>query len=406
MLHIAPRKLSARRAIPLAIALALATQPAFAIDPPTDRAQVDKTDTAPVAPSDAVEVQDLASAQDYFDANGAGDGSDAAAADGANATAAGASSVASGENSAAFGFGSAALGDDSTAIGPFSLAIGTGSSAFGFGTTALGDYSTALGYGSNASGFASMALGYNASSNGAGAIAIGTEATLSLGPIGEGDATFVTRADGLLSTALGPGAQADGDRVGGHRSRCAGDGRAGGGHRPSRAGHGPVPSAVGNFAIAGDYLATAMGSQAEATRLFLHVHRRCQQCRGHGIRRPLGAQSYAHGKQSTAIGMFAHAWDDLSIAFGNAAYSDGYGSTAIGYQAHTWGEGSIAIGTLAVTGGDRPPESLPPPCDPATDPDCGVVGPLADRAAERTRSRSARARRPSASAASRWVTTA
>src|SRR5688572_27616086 len=179
----------ARRAIPVAIALALAAPPVFAIDPPA---------AAPTE-EEIVETQDLASATDYVDANGAGDGSDAAVADGVNSVAVGPASMAFGENAAALGFGSAALGDDSTAVGPLSLATGIGASAFGFGTTAVGDYSTALGYGSNASGFTSIAFGYNASSNGNGAIAIGGQAWLTLAPM-EGDALFVTRADGLLST--------------------------------------------------------------------------------------------------------------------------------------------------------------------------------------------------------------
>src|SRR6478736_3386951 len=113
MLRIAPRRIVARRAIPIAIALALAAPPAFAVDPSPDTTQVDKKTTSFAGAPDAVQAQSLTAAQDYFDADGAGDGSDAAAADGLNSTAAGASSVASGTNASAFGYGSAALGDDS-----------------------------------------------------------------------------------------------------------------------------------------------------------------------------------------------------------------------------------------------------------------------------------------------------
>ena len=208
----------ARHALAVAMALAYAGPLPLMAATPDGHESSEKAvaaekqgDAASANAEDApVEAADAASAENYFQADGAGDGSDAAFTDGVHAVAAGASSFAGAENAAAFGYGATALGIDSTAVGALTLSLGQGSSAFGFGTTATGDYSSAIGYGSNAGGFASIAMGYNASSNGAGAIAIGTEAYLTVAPF-EGIAHFVTRADGVLSTALGPGAASDGD---------------------------------------------------------------------------------------------------------------------------------------------------------------------------------------------------
>lgn len=362
----------ARRSISLAVALALAAPPVFAVDPlVVGRNATEKNAVAEAAPEN-VEAQDLAAASDYVDANGAGDGSDAAVADGANAVAVGPASYAFGENAAAFGFGSAALGNDSTAVGPFSLALGSGASAFGFGSSALGDYSTALGYGSSASGYTSLAFGYNASSNGNGAIAIGGEAVLELS-WDQGTALFVTRADGLLSTAVGPGAQADGavSVAIGAGAQALDDLGVAIGHR-AQASFKAV--AIGNEALANEYNGVALGNETKALGPYsvaLGGIAYAEETHTTAV----GFGSRANGYQATAIGAYALAWSPVSLAVGNGATAEAMYSTAIGYQARSWGTGSIAMGMQAVAGGLRPVKEPPPPsCTDPDDPDCGPIG--------------------------------
>lgn len=369
----------ARHALAVAMALACAAPLPLMAAVPTANKSVDAKNTAvePIAGAaddTLVEAADAASAENYFQAGGAGDGSDAAFTDGVHAIAAGASSFAGAENAAAFGYGATALGMDSTAVGALTLSLGQGASAFGFGTTATGDYSSAIGYGSNAGGFASIAMGYNASSNGAGAIAIGTEAYLTVAPF-EGIAHFVTRADGVLSTALGPGAASDGavSVAIGPGAESYGALSVAIGHRAQAA---EKSVAMGNFAEAHGYLSSAFGSEAEATGNESTAVGGAATARGETAT-ALGVGTFANGDQSTAVGASAMSWGYRSVALGNAALSQSEGTVAIGFQTFTWGEGSVALGYLAQTGGDRPLKELPPPCDPNTQ-DCGgvIIGPF------------------------------
>lgn len=360
-----------RTALAMALGLFLAA-PAMAAQTEAVRKAADSqtVNAAADESGELVETADAASAEHYFQADGAGDGSDAAATAGTHAVAAGASSFAGAENAAAFGYGAMALGIDSTAVGALSLSVGQGASAFGFGTTAMGDYSSALGYGSSAGGFASMAMGYNATSNGDGAVAIGTEAYLTIMP-GEGTGHFVTRADGLLSTAIGPGAASEGDV-----SIAIGPGAEAYGTLGIAMGHraqaGLKSIAIGSFAITEGFNGVALGNGAQAqSEDTVSIGALST---AHGVTSvAIGMASYANGDQTTAVGPSAWAWGYRSVSLGNASISEGAGSLALGFQARTWGEGSIALGYLAQTGGERPLQSLDPPsCTEPDDPDCDV----------------------------------
>ncbi|WP_233879886.1 YadA-like family protein [Paraburkholderia flagellata] len=188
----------------------------------------------------------------YFQADGAGDGSDNASVEGGEGVAVGAKAVAVGDGGLAVGANSTAVGDyavaigmsstatapQATAIGAASLATTSGATAIGSAATAtgqdslsmgsanaVGDYSVALGYGETASGRNSVALGSNSQAAGMSSMAFGNTSranatdSMAFGTLAQvnaaatnsialGRATSVTSA-ALNSVALGSSSVAD-----------------------------------------------------------------------------------------------------------------------------------------------------------------------------------------------------
>lgn len=114
-----------------------------------------------------------APAQQYFQAQGANDGSDNASAAAARATAAGSGANASAADATAVGSGSEASGARSTTVGAGSAAVADDTASFGYGSFAGEARSLAVGANANALGVAATAVGESALANGVGSTAIG-----------------------------------------------------------------------------------------------------------------------------------------------------------------------------------------------------------------------------------------
>lgn len=305
---------------------------------------------------------------DYFHADGAGDGTDAAIAAGEHSVAAGALATAQGNESLAFGYGSQAFGDGSLSIGTMSAAYASYSSAIGYMAAATANYSTAIGYGTGANGESSLAIGgygvipdasgFNTvealtSANGYSAVAIGTGAT----------------ADADLSLAIGAGATASGDQgvAVGMQAQAIG---------PASTAMGNFATADGLFAAAIGYNADAQGERATAVGVAAIAHGYSNTAIGGnsiamsdlGSDTAVGTSAMATGGQSAAVGSAATAQGFRATALGTGAYSLSDNAIAIGTINSARGVGSIAMGAGAMTGGQRPSE----PTDPGDGGPCWI----------------------------------
>ncbi|UPG92678.1 YadA family autotransporter adhesin [Luteibacter aegosomatissinici] len=249
----------------------------------------------------------------YFQGDGAGDGTDDALASGAGAVAGGASSVATGDASTALGYFSQAYGTGALSLGSFSLADGLHSAAVGDSALATADYASAMGYGSSATGTSALAVGGYAEGTDDYGVAVAR----------------LTSASGQGATALGAGADASGDF-----SIATGFGSNAGSVNATAIGTGAQATGASSVAIG--------GAGRDATGALLEF----------APGSPLLAPNAA-GLAATAIGSGSEAAGDFSIAFGAGSFADGAFSIASGYTAYAPAVDSIALGRLSTATGDR-----------------------------------------------------
>lgn len=280
----------------------------------------------------------------YLAATGSEDSNAGAYADGDNALAAGEASAAVGEGTTALGAGSVAYANRATAVGNEALAIADSSTAIGgmldidyqsqnpYGvvlfqqTAATGVASTALGAGAQAEGDFATAGGAGALGSGKSSVAIGGIADDLEDQIGEGFAGQLlqnTQATGRLSVAVGGGAQSTAYAaisMGGLASASA-----------------IRSTAIGYRAVASAYDAMAVGDRAQALGEFSNA---------------FGSGALALYDLTVAVGSNARAGALNTTALGANALALIEGATAVGYGAWAAGKGSVVVGDGMTWNGD------------------------------------------------------
>ncbi len=294
-----------------------------------------------VAPAQSVMAADPVS---YFAATGSEDSDAGAYADGSNALAAGEASAAVGEGTTALGAGSVAYANRATAVGSEALAIGDSSTAVGGildvnyqlqnsngvvlfqQTSAAGLASTALGAGAQAEGDFATVSGAGALGSGKSSVAIGGIADDLEDQIGEGFAGQMlqgTQATGRLAVAVGGGAQANAYAaisMGGLASAT-----------------GIRSTAIGYRAVASEYDAMAVGDRAQALGEFSNA---------------FGSGALALYDLTVAVGSNARAGALNTTALGANALALVEGATAVGYGSWAAGKGSVVVGDGMTWNGD------------------------------------------------------
>jgi autotransporter adhesin len=163
---------------------------------------------AGAAPTDAVNVSQLSAVDGkvntlaqsgtlrYFKADGAGDDSDDAAANGTHSVAAGANASATQTNSVAVGYNASSTDRSSTALGANSVADASVATAVGAGAEATGAAATAIGANSSATALGSVALGNMAEASADGSVALGQgSSAAAAGSVALGQGSVADRAN-------------------------------------------------------------------------------------------------------------------------------------------------------------------------------------------------------------------
>jgi trimeric autotransporter adhesin len=323
---------------------------------------------AGAAPTDAVNVSQLSAvdskidtvvnsgALHYFKADGPADGSDDAAASGAQAVAAGANAEASGDQSSALGSGTQASGASATAVGSQASASGSMSTAIGANANAVGNNSVALGQGASASADGSVALGQGSLATRANSVSVGSvgnERTITnVAPGVEGtDAVNVNQLNAVASQAASTAAGAvrydtnpDGS-VNKGSVTLGGDGGtvihnvADGVVATDAVNLGQLDAAIGSainnlaptaggspfFSADGDVSAEA--AQSTGT----HATAAGANANASGTNAvAVGANSVASGNNTTALGAGANASADNSVALGQSSVADRANTVSVG----------------------------------------------------------------------------
>ncbi|WP_438456191.1 YadA-like family protein [Vreelandella venusta] len=286
------------------------------------------------------------------------------------ATAIGVEARATGNSAIALGFGGQATQLNAIAIGS---AGGNGTTPLSLAnsTTASGQHSIAIGSnnvrGAQATDLNAIAIGGEASANTQSSVAIGQGANVSGGGVGGVAVGSLAVASTSISTALGAGAQAQGDNsisIGANRgtpSVASADGAQAIGNLTNASG--VASMAYGRESIASGSGAIAMGQSAQANADgAVAIGGSTEGFNGTGAAQAngllsvaLGNQSLAQGDNTLALGVAATASEVDAIAMGTGAEASatnaiaiGKDSTASGVDTGAIGRGAIATGSWAV----------------------------------------------------------
>jgi autotransporter adhesin len=313
-------------------------------------AGTESTDAVNKSQLDAV-AGSLADANDYFAAEGAGDGSDVAIVGGGRSIAAGANAKATGGWASAFGTGAEATGGYSTALGGGAYAYGYESTAVGFFSEARGDYSAAFGsalaFGQGTTALGTWAFaGGDFDWTGEGGrpgniveIVNGTAVGFSSVAAANGATSLGAEAEArnIDSVALGNGASAQADNsvaLGtasvADRANTVSVGAAGAERQITNV-------AAGTEATDAVNLAQLQAAQADATSHYYSVN-------DNGVAGGNYANDGAIGINSLAAGVNAAAIGDDSTAVGSSSVAVGKQSATFGYQSNALGDQSMALG--------------------------------------------------------------
>ena len=252
-----------------------------------------------------------------------------------------------------------AVGEKSRASGKFATAIGSAASASGKGAVAIGagynqgdkdvaaraleDYSIAIGSDSNAAQDG-ISLGRKATTQGLATIAIGKNASAGTANARNEAGTIVKLAETEAAIAIGMNSEAKvgnavvvgtGAKALGGYSVVMGTNAIAGNNKFENAGEivytaGQV--AVGQGALARGFYSTVIGHTAEATNI-------------NGFATVIGKRAKVDGIAGTALGVYAYAKGDSSIAIGGpSADGTSVDDNGAGTNARALGKESIAIG--------------------------------------------------------------